>query len=394
MALRKFAPPLASLVISGMSPWRLCTRVGPTTSFVPQAKVWVNIKPHQHYSRRLVFTEEELQSRSKFLASQFQGSEAEMHHFLSYNQRLVTMGREKFHKMTELLAQHGISKKELLIYPNIYRRKYETVACRIRQLEEGKVQPVTLRMINTTYKKYQAKYGRLILDAEVAEIYKSTLDLLSCELGFTKEEAKNIIEESLWLNNTKLSTLKEKIELLWSYGVPSEAIRDRIWVLAFPTSTIRSRIESMKQSGLTYQDFPKSFLIAIKSSEDKFIKFQERLLMDKAILDQSACKDKPGYICSRLSCSAKELELVCKKFPALLSVRLPKLKTNLDILLQEFGVSPSIIKEWPRVLALSTETLQSRLEQLHEHGVSISGKVLYLTNQEYERFISNLSTPI
>ncbi|KAL8594975.1 hypothetical protein ACOMHN_038772 [Nucella lapillus] len=392
MALRKFTSPFTTLMVNRMSPWRLCTKAGPATPCVPAVTTCVSVSVHQQYSCRQVFSEEELQLRSKFLASQFRGSGAEMYHYLSCNQQLVTMGKEKFCRLTELLAEHGITKKELFIYPNIYRRKYETVAARIRQLEEGKIEPVTLRMINTTYKKYQAKYGRLILDAETAEKYKSTLHLLTRELGFSEEEATHIISESLWLNNTKLSTLKEKIELLWSYGIPSEAVKDRIWVLAFPVTTIRSRLEALKQSGLTYQDFPKSYLVAIKSSEDKFIKFQERLVMDKAILDQTASRDKPSYIRTRLSCSPQDLEIMCKKFPALLSVRLPKLKTNLDVLLQEFAVLASVIRDWPRILCLSTETLRDRLEQLQDHGLPLSGKTLNQSNQEYERFISKFSS--
>ena len=286
---------------------------GQIAMFVPKAKVCVNIKPDQQYSRRQVFTEEELHARSKFLASQFDGSESEMQHYLTNNQQLVSMGKEKFYRLSELLAKHGITKKELFIYPNVYRRKYETVSGRIRQLEEGGIKPVTLRMINTTYKKYQSTYGRLILDFEASEKYRSSMDLLSVELGFSELEAEEIITDSLWLSNTKLSTLKEKIELLWSYGVSSDAIKDRIWVLAFPVSTIRSRLDSLKQSGIVFKDFPKSYLIAIKSSEEKFQKFKERLLEDKTILDGYGCTDKPSYICTRLSCSRAELNV--KKVP-------------------------------------------------------------------------------
>ena len=390
MALRKLASPLATLASNWTLPWRSQVKIGHPATFVPKAKVCINIRPEQRYSRRQVFTEEELQSRSAFLASHFRGSESEMQHFLSCNQRLVTMGTEKFHRLTLLLAQHGITTKELFVYPDIYRRKYETVACRIRQLEDGGVKPVTLRMINTTYNKYQLKYGRLMLDAEASEKFKNNIELLSLQLGFTESEAEDMINECMWLNNTKLSTLKEKIELLWSFGISSEAIRDRIWVLAFPTSTIRSRMEALKQSGVLFGHFPKSYLIAIKSSDEKFRKFQERLLEEKAILDESGCSDKPDYIRFKLSCSKQELELMCKRFPAFLSIRLPKLKSNLDLLLREFGIAASLIVESPRGLRLSTDTLRERLQQLQDLQVPVSGRILNLTNRDYELFISRL----
>ena len=387
MALRKLASPLVTMTFSWISPWRSTLNMVQPATFIPKAKVCVNLRPEQQYSRQQVFTEEELLSRSTFLASQFHGSESEMHHFLSCNQQLVTMGKEKFHRVTELLAQHGITKKELFVYPEIYRRKYETIASRIRQLEEGGIKPVTLRMINTTYNKYQLKYGRLMLDAEASEEYKSSMQLFSLRLGMTEPEAEDIINESLWLKNTKLSTLKEKIELLWSFGVSSEAIRDRIWVLAFPSSTIRSRLGSLKQSGLLFQDFPKSYLTAITSSDDKFRKFKERLLEDKAILDESGCSSKQDYICFRLSCSQADLDLMCKKFPALLSVRLPKFKSALDIILKEFSIAPSLIIESPRALRLSTETLRERLQELQDLSIPVSGRILNLTNHDYELFV-------
>ena len=82
-----------------------------------------------------------------------------------------------------------------------------------------------------------------------------------------------------------------------------------------------------------------------------------------------------------------------RKFPTLLSVRLPKLKSNLD-LLSEFGVVPSLVVESPRVLRLSTETLGERLKQLQFHDIPVTGRILNLTNQDYERFISKFSTPV
>ncbi|KAK7091550.1 uncharacterized protein [Littorina saxatilis] len=385
MALRKLACPLVDHAFGWIRPWQL-----QAAAFIPTAKTCVSISSELQYSRKQVPTDEELQVRAKFLATQFHSSEGEMQHFLSSNSRLVSMGKNKFYSLTQLLAQHGISMRELLIYPNVYRRKYETVANRIRQLEEGGVKPVTLRMINTTYKKYQAKYGRLMLDTEVYEQFKSSIDLLSSQLGLSEKEAEDIISESKWLNNTKMSTLKDKIELLWSYGISSEAIRERMWVLAFPTDTLRSRIEALKKSGINFKDFPKQYLIAIKSSDDKFKKFQERLLEDKTILDQSGCSDKAAYICSRLSCSEVDLVTLCKKFRALLSVRLPKLKTNLDVLLKEFGVPKSVIVESPRALRLSTETLRERLQQLQDLEVPVSGRALNMSNAQYEQFMERL----
>ena len=390
MALRKLAAPLASLTLNWISAWRSSVNMVQPASFVPKARVCLTLRPEQQYSKRRTFSEEELLLRSAFLASQFHGHESEMHHFLSRNQQLVTMGKEKFHRVTELLAQHGITKKELFVYPEIYRRKYETLASRIRQLEEGGVKPVTLRMINTTYNKYKLKYGRLILDVEALEEYNSSIQLFSLCLGLTESEAEAIINESLWLKNTKLSTLKEKIELLWSYGISSEAIRERIWVLAFPSSTITSRLDSLKQSGLQFQDFPKSYLSAITSSDEKFKKFQERLLEEKAILQESGCSSKPDYICFRLSCSKAELDLMRRKFRAILSIRLPKLKSSLDIMLNEFGLAPSLIIDCPRALRLSTETLRERLQQLKDLEVPVVGSVLNLTNRDYEHFVSQL----
>jgi hypothetical protein len=62
-------------------------------------------------------------ARTKFMSKQFAGvAEAEVLHFLSNNRQLVTMGRDKFDQLTQLLAQHGITTRELFIYPNIYQR--------------------------------------------------------------------------------------------------------------------------------------------------------------------------------------------------------------------------------------------------------------------------------
>lgn len=331
------------------------------------------------------FQEDDLTWRAQLLATQLKSTESEMYKFLSSNKKLVNMGKEKFQRLTELLGQNGITKKEIFTSPDIYHKKYETIENRIKQLKEGGIKPITLRMVNTTQFKYFFRYKRLTVEAEAYQQYKSSAGALSVFLGISESEAQSIISESILLQNTRLSTLIEKLELLQAYGISKEAIRERLWVVAKSTLIMKSRLETLKQLGITFQDFPSISLTALGIADTQFKKYCDRLLKEKTILQHVNCTSKEEYICHRLNCSVIELEEMIKKFPALLSINLPKLKTNLDIFLNECSVPPSKIIHTPRVLGFSTVTLHERVQKLKTHNIELSCTVLTLTKPKFKK---------
>lgn len=311
---------------------------------------------------------------------------------LSHHRRLVTMGFTKFQELSRLLAQHGITTQQILTYPEIYRRRYETVASRIQQLEEKGIRPITMGMINMTHKMYQARYERLVLEAEACEQYNDTVHFLSEHAGLSLPEAKKIFDKCQWLQDSRISTLKEKVEILQQYSISPEALREKVWIFAFRADVMKTSLEMMKNSGIQFKDFPPNSVTRIVRSDVKFKKFLERLLEDKAILQASNCADKHQYLCYRLACTQTELEGMLKRFPGCYSINLPKLKANLDLLVKEYNFTPSEIVATPRVLAFSTATLQDRIKRLNEAEMPVNCNVLVMPSRRFDYHISEHSS--
>ncbi|XP_014767676.1 uncharacterized protein LOC106867342 [Octopus bimaculoides] len=333
--------------------------------------------------------------RQKYLTEKLACGETQSLDFLKRNYRIVKMTRSKFKSLVDLFADHSISGHDVLTYPDIFKRKYETVKSRIESLKFNTDQKhIRLWMINVTNKDFNHRYDTYLKDTHARQEHQDKCSLLVNYLDCSEAEIKRILENSDWLEKSKLSTIQKKLE--HSLGIEEELksiIPQKIWLLAYSAEDIEEKLTALKKHKIP------SFLWRHCLSRIMKAENEEFDLMVKSLAERASiygdCQSTKEYLCKRLGCSGSTVDTMVKKYPHLLSVKIRKIQYILDFLQDECGFSAEEIINYSRVFKFSKETIKLRYFELREFGNDIPS-LLYITKdgKKYTELIEKLNKTI
>ena len=288
--------------------------------------------------------------------------------YLQNNPYLLKITRKKFMQMIKLFASNSISGEDVLTYPNIFRYKYETVKMRIDDLKQNTdLKNIRLSMLVISRKHFQKRCQVFIEDTQAREEFHDKCGLLVKSLNCLPKHAASLVESSKWFNDSKLVTLRKKLDLYLSIEPEMAShIKMKIWLLSFPLDHIESKMKDLKRLEIPMFIWQKSLAQIMKLSGEKYDEFLQKLLKEKSIYD--GCTSKKEFLCKRLKCSESEIQLMVYKYPKLLNVKILKLHSHLELLQNKFGFSNAEIIENALAFKFSRETLLLRFYELRNIG--------------------------
>ncbi|XP_046578167.1 uncharacterized protein LOC124285933 isoform X2 [Haliotis rubra] len=328
----------------------------------------------------------ELEYRASFLSKHFHLPQKVMEDFLRSNFQIFSMSRDKFQSCSLLLSSHGVTAKEMFTYPMVFRCSVSTLGKRMESMQRSGMQP-KLSLVTLSSCKFNARMTRLQVDRDAELELKDHETLLSSLLECSPEEAAAALKDRGWFRKSRLLTLKRNIQILKNYGVPSEAILERLYVLINSHKTLEEQLTILKKEGVFYPDYPKAFMTLLQSDSGDFQKCLNSILVDREILREVNCRDKAEYVVKRLECTTEGLNYMLQQYRRLLTVNVPKLKQNLDFLLNVCELKTTDIMNNALVLGFGNNTLQERYKLLVDQQIPVTAAILKMSKGRFQQYV-------
>ncbi|GAB1599639.1 uncharacterized protein LOC115209418 isoform X1 [Argonauta hians] len=333
--------------------------------------------------------------RQKYLIERLSCSETQSMDFLSRNYRIVKMKRAKFTNLVDLFAYHSISGQDVFTYPDIFKRKYETVKSRIESLKFNTDQKhIRLWMINVTNKDFKHRYETYLEDTQARQEFRDRCSLLVHYLDCSESKIKNILKSSEWLQKSKLATIQKKLDyILAAEPELKDIISDKIWLLAYSEHDIENRIKIIKEKNIPSFLWKQCLSRIMKADNEQFDLLLQT--MSERALIYGDCRSTREYLCKWLHCDDKDVASMVKKYPFLLSVKINKIQYILDFLLNECGFNRAEIINNPRIFKFSKETVKLRFYELQEFGNNVPSLMgITKDGKKYKDLIDRLNKSI
>ncbi|XP_059618352.1 transcription termination factor, mitochondrial [Phlebotomus argentipes] len=180
-----------------------------------------------------------------------------------------------------------------------------------------------------------------------------------------------------------LPSLFENLDIMMRYNIAPMNILKDLWAFRYNSVSIEFRLQRAQQAAV---EKPMPWMVRCpKAIFDKSIQLQQE---NRALLGSN--ETTLDYLSERLGYDLETTKYIASKHPAVLRVRMTKVKEILDFLLLEAGYKPHDIAQVPRVLCHSLDTTKARLAELKEMGCVPSTLVIICKSQrEFEKFVNH-----
>ena len=297
--------------------------------------------------------------------------------------RLLSISERKLLQILQLLRAEGITKDEILTYPDVFTHSLNSLRDRVAELRELGLSKIKLVSLRESHRVYHRKIEKFVSERDGEIPYQSKEELLEAYLQCERDEASRILNAHD-LHASRLITLKAKLDLLLAHECPLEILLAKPWILRFPFEILDHRLQVLAARSLTFDNCDS--VVHLLTCEEKF--FTSRLAQhdtDRLILGE--CRSKSDYLMKRLECDEQTLSEMIRKNHKLLSTNLPKLKAHLDYILEELRLPAMDLRQFPRLFNFSVDTIKSRYSELSELGVAVTVRELALEKRSYDRFV-------
>ncbi|XP_049784479.1 transcription termination factor, mitochondrial isoform X1 [Schistocerca cancellata] len=197
----------------------------------------------------------------------------------------------------------------------------------------------------------------------------------------------SVISEALVKHDVLLSMpfvkLQTVMDLMLDAEIQPEDILKDLWIFRHSITAIKNRLSQAKTAEVPKikpwmaRCVPQTFQVTLRRH------VQHRILLapHSTVID---------YLSERLECTPEHASYIMKRAPALQRTHISKLKRMIDFLYEE-GFSAEQIRQIPRVLCHSPETVKIRLKELRMLGYNPSSlTVLCKSKRIYNSFVNKL----
>lgn len=228
---------------------------------------------------------------------------------------------------------------------------------------------------------------KTIKNDENQGIYQNRLYYISSRLKVPPAILSEKIAKRHFIYDLSFEWIEKALDVLLEMGVSNNRILRDLWVLKYHHETIRERLQMVKDMGID-----KLCPWMVRCTEDILKRFISISQETKDILGET--KTTQVYLASRLNTSVDTIEQIYVKTPALKTIRVTKVKSFLDFLLDEGFNTDDIVKK-PRVLCASQETVKQRIEKLRQLGITyINLNVLCRSKKGFKKYCDSITSII
>ncbi|XP_055848518.1 transcription termination factor, mitochondrial [Episyrphus balteatus] len=317
------------------------------------------------------------------LRKKFHLSEADIEKVLS-DEAVQLSYREKFLTTSlEILINYGIVKQTFLECPWLITMQPKRLEVKLQELETMKLRDINdfapLLRLNAT------RFKRLMISLKRESKYiphGNRIYYISDKLNLPAFTVAKYLSKRLFILEMPFDTLDKNLHHMLNYNVsPWNIIRD-LWAFRYTPKSVENRLERAK---LAKKD--KIMPWMVRCPENILQRsFQLSIDEDKILEGKDSAV---AYVAERLGFSVPVTQAIMNKHPAVLKVRVPKIKEVLDYLLDEEGFTRHEVAQVPRILCHSLDTTKERIAELKSVGCRMSSLVIVCkSKREYAKFLN------
>uniref|UniRef100_A0A1L8E036 Putative mitochondrial transcription termination factor n=1 Tax=Nyssomyia neivai TaxID=330878 RepID=A0A1L8E036_9DIPT len=178
--------------------------------------------------------------------------------------------------------------------------------------------------------------------------------------------------------------IHENLSLMLKNKVAPISILRDLWVFRYKTEAIKYRFNYVNDKIVPEKPMPWMVRCPtgiLNNSLQISIDHQNILGSNESTVE---------YLAERLQCDPETMRYITSRHPAVLRVRMTKIKAILDFFILEEGFPPHDILQVPQILRYSLDTIRMRVNKLKSYGcVPSSLTILCKSQQEFEKFANN-----
>lgn len=293
--------------------------------------------------------------------------------------------REKFLTTSlEILIKYGIEKSTFLECPWLITMQPKRLEVKLAELETMKLRDINdfaplLRLNMGRFKKLMLAFRR---ESKYVP-YGNRIYFISEKLNLPPFTVANFLSKRLFILEMPFDTLNKNLEHMLNYNVSPWNIMRDLWAFRYTPKAVENRFERAK---LAKKD--KIMPWMVRCPENILQRsFQISMDEDKILEGRNSAVE---YVSERLGFSVQDTLAIMNKHPAVLKVRVPKIKEVLDYLLNEEDFTRHEVAQVIRILCHSLKTTKARIEELKTVDCRMSSlNIVCKSKREYEKFLHN-----
>ncbi|EFX81448.1 hypothetical protein DAPPUDRAFT_317695 [Daphnia pulex] len=291
----------------------------------------------------------------------FKLSEQEAEHIVEY---YPFLWKESFHKTFAYLKSKGLEKETFMQYPWLVsispeeiNSKIDIISKTFNDLQNVNACACLLKFPNVKIEKLVSNWKMEAMECE----HPSKFHFLAHALKVPIAEIMNQLETKSFLVSMSYLRIQEGVNICLEAGVEKEDLLNDLWVLRNRPVKLRNRIETLQQSKIPVKPWVlRARIESFKTHIQEYWKERKEIELDHNL---------SSYLVTRLKCDPSVVARMMKVFPNLQRATIRKVKPNMDFLLIDKCVDPSLIIMTPRLLCIKLDTLKDRLEQLEKNNI-------------------------
>ncbi|VVD05833.1 transcription termination factor, mitochondrial [Leptidea sinapis] len=289
-----------------------------------------------------------------------------------FNKILCTLDNFKRHKKT-----HENNPKQCMKTDKEYQSKFDIVS-KINLKSQLHAAPFLKLPIHTLLQIYKTTKAD-----EKNGLCENRLYYIASRLNCPPSMLSERVARRTFIYSLSFDWIENSLNVLLELGVTGDRIIRDLWVLKYQHTTIRNRLQKIKDQGIK-----RLYPWMVRCSEDVLHRYIELFQETKSILGDD--KRTIEYIAKRLNTTEDVVEDMYSKVPGFETIRVTKVKSFIDFLIEEGYTVEDIISR-PRVFAASQKTVKQRLDKLRELGMTqINLNVLCRSRKDFKRYCESI----
>lgn len=299
-----------------------------------------------------------------------------------YDRRIVAPNRkEDMTGKISLLLNAGFTGRDIASRCQVFRHSLAYLSSRLASMQSVKRYRFRIANLLLPEDQFRSRMANYRKEVQVMGSHASQTSFVAELLECSQDEVVSLSKQVMgdFLLSFPPSRLQETAKLLLSFGVTKDKMREKVLMLRIQPDVIRERLKRMVDAGvfdvqrvcsaLYYDDvhLDASFATWIRNAEALTGFASERDLLK-----------------TRLLCTDAQIDDLFRRKPRVAGLSSGKLKSCLDILQREIGVSSASILVYGDLLHFSPQRLRNRWAILRELGLSERALVKDLLLTEYQ----------
>ncbi|XP_050321838.1 transcription termination factor, mitochondrial [Bactrocera neohumeralis] len=297
--------------------------------------------------------------------------------------------KKTFHKRSlvralELLCLEGVTKESFLSYPWIL-----TIDKVRLQDKLTIIRTLPVRDINHFVPFLRLTLPRLrklvsIMNSESKVIPQGNRVYYISELLNTDPKlVTKYLSKRLFILEMPFEMLEQNLKHMINYNVSPINILKDLWAFRYTPKSVELRLERAKRAK---KDKIMPWMVRCP---EPILQRSFKLTLDElAVLGDK--KNVVEYVAERLEFDVETMKCIMERHPAVMRVRVTKIKEVLDYLLNEAGFTRHEIANVPRILCHGLDTTKQRIEELKSYGCRPTSLVIVCrSKREYEKFVKS-----